>query len=66
MFLSNKLTIIEINKSIYRTCLQFNFFPKHFKENVIMYALSAYVNRSYENSEVPFSREFVFTGTFSL
>ena len=31
-----------------------------------MYALSAYVNRSHENSEIPFSREFVFTGTFSL
>ena len=31
-----------------------------------MYALSAYVNRSHENTEVPFSREFVFTGTFSL
>ena len=31
-----------------------------------MYALSAYVNRSHENSDVPFSREFVFTGTFSF
>ena len=31
-----------------------------------MYALSAYVNRSHENSAVPFSREFVFTGTFSF
>ena len=31
-----------------------------------MYALSAYVNRSHENFDVPFSREFVFTGTFSF
>lgn len=32
----------------------------------MMYALSAYVNRSHENSEVPFSREFVFLFLFSL
>ena len=31
-----------------------------------MYALSADVNRSHENSEVPFSREIIFTGTFSF
>ena len=32
----------------------------------MMYALSAYVNRSHENSEVPFSREFVCFFLFSL
>ena len=31
-----------------------------------MYALSAYVKRRHENIEIPFSLEFVFTGTFSL